>query len=73
MGRAGAPAYSVVKYTNWHSDTNAFADVAVNGSRFTVTVYSQAGSAIFTKTFTDGSPTRHALQRPSESRPTAMP
>ena len=56
MGRAGAPAYSVVKYTNWHSDTNAFADIAVNGSRFTVTVYSQAGSAIFTKTFTDGSP-----------------
>ncbi len=53
IGRAGAPPYSVVKYTDWHADANAFADIAVNGSQFTVTVYSQAGSAIFSKTFTD--------------------
>ena len=74
MGRAGAPAYSVVKHSDWHSDTNAFADIAVNGSQFTVTVYSQAGSAIFTKTFTDGAPAPTAT--PAATRtpgPTATP
>ena len=57
LGRAGAPAYSVVKPTDWHSDTNAFGDIAVNGNQFTVTVYSQSGSVLFTKTFTDAGPT----------------
>ena len=55
MGRAGAPPYSVTKYTDWHAAQNAFADVAVNGNDFTVTVYSQSGLALFSRTFTDGS------------------
>lgn len=53
IGRAGAPAYSVSEPVDWQADQNAFADVAVSGNNFTVTVYSQSGSAIFSKTFTD--------------------
>ncbi len=56
MGRAGAPAYSVSEPVDWHADQNAFADVAVSGNNYTVTVYSQSGSAIFSKTFTDSTP-----------------
>ena len=52
MGRAGAPAYSAVKYTNWRANQNAFASITINGNQFTVTVYSQSGSVLFTKTFT---------------------
>ncbi len=57
LGRAGAPAYSIEKPVDWHADQNAFGDVAVNGSQFTVTVYSQSGTALFSKTFTDGTTT----------------
>ncbi len=52
MGRAGAPAYTCVKHTDWRSNTNAFASITVNGTQFTVTIYSQSGAALFTKTFT---------------------
>ncbi len=52
IGRAGAPAYSVVKYTTWHSNTNAYADIYVNGSQFTVNVYSSGGTLLFSRTFT---------------------
>ncbi len=50
MGRAGAPAYSVIKPTTWHADQNAFVDVAVNGMQFTVQVYSQSGALLYNKT-----------------------
>ncbi len=70
MGRAGAPAYSVSEPVDWHADQNAFADVAVSGNNFTVTVYSESGSAIFSKTFTDGT-TSGPTPTPSASTSTA--
>ncbi len=57
LGRAGAPAYSVSKPVDWSANQNAFGDIAVSGNNFTVTVYSQSGSALFSKTFTDSSTT----------------
>jgi hypothetical protein len=53
LGRAGAPAYTVAKPVDWSASQNAFADVYVNGNDFTVTIYAQSGSSIFSKTFTD--------------------
>jgi hypothetical protein len=50
MGRAGAPAYTVTKHTTWHSNTNAFVDIYVNGSSYTATVYSSSGAVLYTKT-----------------------
>ncbi len=50
IGRAGAPSYAVTKPTTWQANSNAFADVYVNGSSFTVTIYSQSGSVLYTKT-----------------------
>ncbi len=57
LGRAGAPAYTVAKPVDWSANQNAFADVFVNGNDFTVTIYGQSGSALFTKTFTDSAGT----------------
>ncbi len=54
IGRAGAPAYAVVKHNDWHADENAFADIAVQGRQFTVTICSGSGSVLFSKTFTAG-------------------
>ncbi len=71
MGRAGAPPYTVSKPVDWHVDQNAFADVAVNGNDFTVTVYSQSGSSLFTKTFTDGSPAATATSAAPTNTPAA--
>jgi hypothetical protein len=53
LGRAGAPAYSISKPVDWSANQNAFGDIAVSGNNFTVTVYSQSGSALWSKTFTD--------------------
>ena len=63
LGRAGAPPYSVAKPVDWSASQNAFADIAVNGDAFTVTVYAQSGSSLFSKTFTDGNPTPPILRR----------
>ena len=56
LGRAGAPPYTVAKPVDWSAGQNAFADIAVNGSSFTVTIYGQSGASLFSKTFTDGGP-----------------
>ncbi len=60
LGRAGAPPYTVAKPVDWSASQNAFADIAVNGSSFTVTIYGQSGTSLFSKTFTDGSTVSHA-------------
>jgi hypothetical protein len=57
LGRAGAPAYPVDKPVTWQADVNAFGDVAINDASVTVTVYSQGGSALYTKTFSHSSTT----------------
>ena len=46
----------VAKPVDWSAGQNAFADIAVNGSSFTVTIYGQSGASLFSKTFTDGGP-----------------
>ncbi len=51
LGRAGAPAYSVSKPVTWSANANAFGDVAISGDTVTVTIYSQSGSALYTKSF----------------------
>ncbi|MGE5072346.1 MAG: DNRLRE domain-containing protein, partial [Anaerolineae bacterium] len=72
IGRAGAPAYSITKGVGWSASQNAFADVAVSGNDFTVTIYAQSGSALWSQTFSDAAPTPPtATPSASSATPTA--
>jgi hypothetical protein len=56
LGRAGAPGYPISKRVTWSANQNAFGDIAVNGSNVTITIYSQSGSKLFARTFTESVP-----------------
>ncbi len=55
LGRAGAPGYAVSKPVTWSADQNAFGDVGISGDTVTVTIYSQSGSVLYTKSFNQSS------------------
>ena len=55
MGRAGAPAYSVVKPVDFSSNSDGFAEVNFSDSdyNYTVTIYNSVGTSVKSYSFSE--------------------